>query len=188
MLISGSQGTNGVVPSSLSNELANVANKSVLLYLFFSMTWQFSSKCAELSTRKGRDSTTDQTVLLSFALYTITRDGWGRLLQFLLVPVQLGPSWYCCRPHCLSHCLSHYPTSCFLLYSLVHTGIAVGHTVCLTHSSSSSFRSPSHLQPRGQDKLEHPLQRPQTSPHSLPNCRPLRPCCPSQLVKEWTVL
>ena len=54
--------------------------------------------------------------------------------------------------------------------------------------SSSSFRSPSHLQSRGWDKLERPLQLSQASPQLLPNCRPLRPCYPSQLVKEWTVL
>ena len=44
------------------------------------------------------------------------------------------------------------------------------------------------MQSRGRDKLEHPLQLPQASPQLLPNCRPLRPCCPSQLVKGWTVL
>ena len=54
--------------------------------------------------------------------------------------------------------------------------------------SCSSYRSAPHLQSRGRDKLERPLQLPQASPQLLPNCRPLRPCCPSQLVKEWTVL
>ena len=54
--------------------------------------------------------------------------------------------------------------------------------------SSSSFRSPSHLPSRGRDKLKRPLQLPQASPQLLLNCRPLRPCYPSQLVKEWTVL
>ena len=39
------------------------------------------------------------------------------------------------------------------------------------------------LQSRGRDKLERPLQLPQASPQLPPNCRPLRPCCPSQLVK-----
>ena len=32
------------------------------------------------------------------------------------------------------------------------------------------------------------MQLPQASPQLLPNRRPLRPCCPSQLVKEWTAL
>ena len=53
---------------------------------------------------------------------------------------------------------------------------------------SSSFRSPSHLRSRGRDKLERPLQLPQASTQLLPNRRPIRPCCPSLLIKEWTVL
>ena len=42
--------------------------------------------------------------------------------------------------------------------------------------------------PEDETKLERPLQLPQASPQLLPNCRLLRPRCPSQLVKEWTVL
>ena len=49
-----------------------------------------------------------------------------------------------------------------------------------------SFLSPPHLL-----FLERPLQLPQASPQRLPIHSPftgLRPCCPSQLVKEWAVL
>ena len=96
-----------------------------------------------------------------------------------------------CQPsHPVSPTLQHFTKYCILLFPISIFRLlqaALGFYNISQHTISFLLAFPgfyrlhffsivSHLQSRGRDTLERPLQLPQASPQLLPNRRPLRPC------------